>query len=200
MKKKLLDYFEYYKNTPSDINEHFETFRKYAHECDTIIEMGVRGITSTWSFIMGEPKKLVSIDFQHPEIFGGDLNEVYRICNEMGIDYEFRLQNTLECEIESCDLLFIDTWHDFLQLKSELFRHHKSVNKYIILHDTNSYGFKDEDLYSNYDEGRNESNLPKGLIAAVYEFLLHNRNWFIFERFSNNNGITILKKNDSYFL
>lgn len=194
MKNTLLDYYEYYKNTPSDINEHLETFKRYSSECDTIIEMGVRGITSTWAFLMGKPKKMISIDFQHPEIFGGDINEVYRISSDLDINYEFRLEDTLKCEIEECDLLFIDTWHDFLQLKSELFRHHSKVNKYIILHDTNSYGFRDEDLYSEYDMGRQETNLPKGLIAAVDEFLLHNKNWYIFERFANNNGITILKK------
>ena len=194
MKNTILDYYEYYKNTPSDINEHLETFKKYSSECDTVVEMGVRGITSTWAFLMGKPKKMISIDFQHPEIFGGDIHEVYRICNDLNIEYEFKLEDTLKCDIEQCDLLFIDTWHDFLQLKSELFRHHSKVNKYIILHDTNSYGFKDEDLYSEYDKGRQETNLPKGLIAATDEFLLHNQNWFIFERFANNNGITILKR------
>jgi hypothetical protein len=194
MKNTILNYYEYYKNTPSDINEHLETFKRYSSECDIIIEMGVRGITSTWGFLMGNPKKLISIDFQHPEVFGGDINEVYRVASDLGIEYEFRLEDTLKCEIERCDLLFIDTWHDFLQLKSELFRHHFKVNKYIILHDTNSYGFKDEDLYSEYDLGRQETNLPKGLIAAVDEFLFHNQDWFIFERFANNNGITILKK------
>jgi len=194
MNKTIFEYYEHYKNVHSDINEHLETFKKYSSECETIVEMGVRGITSTWAFIMGQPKKMISIDFQHPEIFGGDINEVYRICSDLNINYEFRLEDTLECEIEQCDLLFIDTWHDFLQLKSELYRHHSKVNKYIILHDTNSFGFKNEDLYSEYDMGRKESNLPKGLISAVDEFLLHNSQWFIYERFANNNGITILKR------
>jgi len=194
MNKTIFDYYEHHKNTSSDINEHLETFKKYSSECETVVEMGVRSIISTWAFVMGQPKKIISIDFQHPEIFGGNINEVYRICSDLGIDYEFKLENTLECEIEQCDLLFIDTWHDYLQLKSEMYRHHSKVNKYIILHDTYSFGFKDEDLYSEYDMGRKESNLPKGLISAVDEFLLHNPQWFIFERFANNNGITILKR------
>ena len=194
MNKKIFDYYEHHKNTSSDINEHLETFKRYSSECETIVEMGVRSIISTWAFVMGQPKKMISIDFQHPEIFGGNINEVYRICSDLGIDYEFKLENTLECEIEQCDLLFIDTWHDYLQLKSELYRHHSKVNKYIILHDTYSFGFKDEDLYSEYDMGRKENNLPKGLILAVDEFLLYNPQWFIFERFANNNGITILKR------
>ena len=192
---KLEEIYNYKCSTSSDINEHLPTLKRYAEECEHITEMGVRGITSTWAFVIGLPKKLISIDFQHPEIFGGDINEVYRICEELNVNYEFRLEDTLKCEIEECDLLFIDTWHDFLQLKSEMYRHHSKVNKYIILHDTNSFGFKDENLYSEYDMGRKESNLPKGLIAAVDEFLLHNPQWFIYERFANNNGLTILKRN-----
>jgi len=33
--------------TPSDINEHIPAIIKYGSECETITEMGVRGIFST---------------------------------------------------------------------------------------------------------------------------------------------------------
>lgn len=194
MKKTIEEYYEFHKNSPSDINEHFETLKRYSSECETIVEMGVREIKSTWSFIAGKPKKVISIDFQHPDFFGGDISEVYRICSDLQIDYEFKLENTLECDIEVCDLLFIDTWHDFLQLKCELFRHSSKVRKYIILHDTYSYGFNNEPLYSDYQNTRPETNLPKGLLAAVDEFIHSNKEWFIFERFANNNGLTVLKR------
>lgn len=192
--KTLNDYFEEKKNTSSDINEHLETFKRYAEECETVIEMGVRGIVSTWGFMMGKPKKLVGIDFDHPQNWGSDINEVYRLAQENNVEYEFRLQNTLVCDIEECDLLFIDTWHDYLQLKQELHRHHSKVKKYIIFHDTVSFGFKNESLYEDYSSDRKETNLPKGLIPSINEFCLSNSNWYIHERFANNNGITILKR------
>lgn len=192
--KTLIEYFEEKKNTASDINEHLETFKRYSQESDIIVEMGVRGIVSTWAFMMGQPKKLIGIDITHPREFGGNIDEVYRLAKENNIEYDFRLQDTLSCEIEECDLLFIDTWHDFLQLKKELHRHHNKVKKYIILHDTVSFGFKDELLYENYTTDREETNLPKGLNFAINEFCLSNPNWYIHERFANNNGITILKK------
>lgn len=192
--KTLIEYFEEKKNQNSDINEHLETFKKYSEECDIIIEMGVRGIVSTWGFMMGKPKKLVGIDITHPSEFGGNIGEVYRLSTENNIDYQFRLEDTLVCEIEECDLLFIDTWHDYLQLKKELNRHHNKVKKYIILHDTMSFGYNDEGDYNNYHEKRPETNLPKGLNPAISEFCNQNPNWYIHERFANNNGITILKR------
>lgn len=193
--KNLEQYYLEKCNISSDINEHLPIFKRYALECDTIIEMGVRGIVSTWAFMSGKPKKLVGIDISHPSEFGGNLDEVYRLAKEEGIEYDFRLQSTLECTIEECDLLFIDTWHDYLQLRKELYRHHSKVKKYIIFHDTgDSFGFKDENSYDEYHNQRNETNLPKGLIPAIDEFLSQNNEWFIYERFANNNGITILKR------
>lgn len=191
---KILEKLESEIQRPSDINEHLLNLQKYGSECDVIIEMGVRGITSTWAFLASRPKKMVSIDFQHPSVFGADIDKVTQLALESGIDFEFRLQNTLQCEIEECDLLFIDTWHDYLQLRSELYRHSHKVRKYIIFHDTNSFGFINEDNYETYDMGREETNLPKGLVPAIEEFLFSNREWFIYERFANNNGITILKR------
>lgn len=189
----LEEYFLYEKTKQSDINEHLETFVKYAKECETIVEMGVRGICSTWAWMMGSPKELTSIDFYPPEKFGGNVNEVYRLAKEFGIKFEFRLENTLECNIQDCDLLFIDTWHDYSQLKKELFRHHSKVKKYIILHDTEFFAFKDESLYDDYNNERVENNLPKGLLPAISEFCMHYPQWYVYEKFANNNGITILK-------
>ena len=103
--KNLEQYYLEKCNISSDINEHLPVFKRYALECDTIIEMGVRGIVSTWAFMSGRPRKLVGIDISHPSEYGGNLDEVYRLANEEGIDYEFRLQSTLDCNIEECDLL-----------------------------------------------------------------------------------------------
>jgi len=49
-------------NTPSDINEHLPTLKKYAEECSHITEMGVRWVVSTYGLLMGKPKKMISYD------------------------------------------------------------------------------------------------------------------------------------------
>jgi len=190
----LKNYFELSK-IPSDINEHLETLKKYTEECDIVIEMGVRQIVSTWAFLAGNPKKLISLDLYNPEYFGGNLQEVYNAVSSTDIDFTFVEHDSLTYDIDSCDLLFIDTWHDFLQLKKELTRHHTKVKKYIIFHDTVSFAYSDE---KNADEigmlNQIETNLPKGLWPAIEEFLYHNRDWVIWEKKPNNNGLTILKR------
>jgi hypothetical protein len=179
--------------TPSDINEHIPTFIEYASECDHITEMGVRAISSTWVFLGAAPKKLVSYDMENPSHYGEDINVVYEVAKQYGLNYEFIQADVLKIEIEETDLLFLDTWHAYDQLKAELDRHNSKAKKYIIMHDTTSYEFRDEPLTSeNTFEGEKSSG--KGLWPAITEFLEENNNWELHKRFTNNNGITILKR------
>jgi len=192
---KILEKYRQLSEIPSDINEHLVTLKKYTEECDTIVEMGVRSIVSTWAFLAGNPKKLISLDLYNPTKFGGNLQEVYDVVSSTEIDFSFIEHDSLTYELEPCDLLFIDTWHDYLQLKKELTKHHTKVKKYIIFHDTVSFANSNE---KNAEEmgilNQNETNLPKGLWPAIEEFLYHNKNWVIWEKKPNNNGLTVLKR------
>lgn len=192
MNSQIITKFESLQKIPSDINEHLITLKKYSEECEVIVEMGVRKIVSTWAFLSAGPKKLISLDLHHPKNFGGNLDEVIEAVKGTSIDFQFIEADSLKYKCEPCDLLFIDTWHEYTQLKKELFRHHQSAKKYIILHDTVSFGFVDEDAYSN--QSKEETNLPTGLIPAIDEFLFHNKEWVLWERKVNNNGLTILKR------
>jgi hypothetical protein len=179
--------------TPSDINEHIPTFIEYASECEYITEMGVRAITSTWAFLGAAPKKLISYDMEDPSHYGADINVVYEVAKQYGLDFKFIQADVLKIEIEPTDLLFLDTWHAYDQLKAELERHSSKVSKYIIMHDTTSYEYRDEPLTSeNTFEG--EKSTGKGLWPAITEFLDSNSEWELHKRYTNNNGITIIKR------
>jgi hypothetical protein len=195
---KIVEKYKQLSEVRSDINEHLITLKKYAEECDTVVEMGVRSIVSTWAFLAANPKKLISLDLHNPDKFGGNIQEIYDGVSSTSIDFSFIEQDSLTYNLESCDLLFIDTLHDYLQLKKELTRHHTKVKKYIIFHDTVSFEYSDE---KSVDEmgiiNQTETNLPKGLWPAIEEFLYHNRNWIIWEKKPNNNGLTILKRIDT---
>lgn len=171
-------------NTPSDINEHFPAILKYGSECDHITEMGVRGIVSTWGWLACAPKKLISYDIADPSHWGASIQDVYDTAKAYGIPFEFRLNDVLEIEIEETDLLFLDTAHLYTQVKAELALHSSKVRKYICFHDTTSYETKGEDGI--------EGN---GIWKAIEEFISNsNGEWVLHERFTNNNGFTIIKR------
>lgn len=179
--------------TPSDINEHIPTIIKYGSECETITEMGVRGIFSTWAWLACSPKRLISYDIHDPIKWGGDIKSVYDTANAYGLNFEFKIADVLKIEIEETDLLFIDTWHAYDQLKEELKLHSNKVKKYICFHDTTSYEFVDESKgHENTWEGQSTG---RGIWPAIEEFLNENNSsWILKERFRNNNGFTIIEK------
>jgi len=166
----------------SDINQHLPTLKRYAEECEHITEMGVRWVVSTYAFMMGKPKKLISIDIDSIEKYGVSIDELTNLAIDNNIDFNFIIGNTKEIEIEETDLLFIDTWHVYEQLKIELTLHGNKANKYIIMHDTEERGERGEDG-------------GLGLNLAINEFINDNPNWSIHEYFPNCCGLTVLKRN-----
>ena len=166
---------------PSDINEHLPTLMKYASECEHITEMGVRSIVSTFALLMGEPKRMISYDIN----WANGIEAVIQWANVEGIDFDFRLADTTSLTIAETDLLFIDTLHNYNQLKKELELHSDKVKKYIIFHDTTSFELIGESYEGKVDE--------KGIWYAIEE-LIEEGKWEILERYTNNNGLTILQR------
>lgn len=176
---KIDEMFKQHRNTPSDIHEHLTTLHQYASMCDHITEMGVRWVVSTWAFLAARPKKMISYDVLDPIQWGVNMNDVITLAQSEGIDYSFVQKDVLTVEIEETDLLFIDTIHNYSQIKSEFKLHEPKVKKYMILHDTTTYATEGE-------------SGDKGIWYAVEEFLYARRDWSLEERYLNNNGLTIL--------
>lgn len=196
-----LDYPQHflYSRGIIDINEHLPLLRSYASECNHVTELGTRFAVSTLSFLIGKPKKVVSIDLNY-HFYKPYEEEVNRFAKECEVDFKFIQADALKINIEETDLLFIDTLHTYEQLSKELRRHENKVRKWIILHDTITFGHTDEIFYSNgniSDVLTKETTIKKGLVPALNDFLTENKNWYIKETFTNNNGLTILQKNDS---
>jgi len=186
IEKTLFNRFLEEYNNKTDINEHLPVLHEYAKKCNHVTEMGVRGVVSSYAFILAKPKTMVSIDIKHPKEFGAEsrLKEIEDFAKHSKINFRFLLGDTLNIKINKTDLLFIDTLHTYNQMKSELKLHASNVSKYLIFHDTVTYRFIDE-ITGN----------KGGIWPAIDEFLKANVNWNIDKVFTNNNGLTILKRN-----
>jgi len=163
--------------TESDINEHLPVLREYAEKCEHITEMGVRWVTSSWAFLASNPTKMISYDLgRHPNV--GTLIAAAEFDN---IDFTFIEANTREIEIEETDLLFLDTEHSYDQVKVELELHAPRTRKYVIFHDTVTFGTRGMD-------GKN------GILPAIEEWTEAHPEWVLDQHFENNNGLTIYKR------
>lgn len=191
--KKVEEKFLLNKNTESDINEHLDVLYEYSLKCNHITEMGIRWGSSTWAFLMSNPKKIIGYDIVPTE----EISEIINICSEYNINFIFLNEDVLKTTIEETDLLFIDTLHTYNQLISELTLHSSKVRKYIILHDTVSFGQNDELIYEHASNLIKTQEVNKqGLVPAIQEFLNSElgKSWGIEKEFENNNGLTILKR------
>lgn len=191
-------------NISSDINEHLPTLYNYASECENILELGVRGVVTSWALSYG----LLNNDKKTKKIFMNDLNscdidEILTASNKTNLEIEYKWINDLDLDFNyNFDMVFIDTWHVYGQLIRELTKFSSITNKYIIMHDTTVDEWHGENvrqggyntLQQSIDTGFILEEINMGLWPAIVQFLSTHRNWKIKERFTNNNGLTILER------
>lgn len=193
----------------SDINEHLTTLCKYAEECDSVFETGVRGCVTSWAFVYGllnnknstNPKFMLLND-----ICECDIKELAYAALSVDINLNYIWKNNLELTLNRrYDLTFIDTWHVYGQLKRELEKFSKITNKYIIMHDTTVDELHGETIRQGWNSVQQSlesgfllEEVNKGLWPAIEEFLHDNPEWTLHERFTHCNGLTILKRTKIY--
>ncbi len=189
--------------TPSDINEHLPTLYDYACQSEVVVEMGVRSCVSTWAFVRGllnnksSVKYLVGVDkHYHPNI-----DRVQDLCDKAKIDYVFMQGNSTKVKLPPCDILFVDTWHVYAHLIRELEAHCNGVKKWIIMHDTTVDAEKGETLRAGWNPeeqaaqtGYPVNEITMGLWPAIEKFLGDHPEWVFEKRYTNCNGLTILRR------
>ena len=195
--------YDFYCEQTNDINEHLPTLFKYATECESVIELGVRTVISSWAFVCGllqnnKPnKKLLLNDLEECNI-----DELLYYTKKLEINVDYKWINDLDLEINTnVDMVFIDTWHVYGQLKRELDKFSKITNKYIIMHDTTVDEIYGETIRMGMDAEQQSlqtgfpiEEINCGLWKAVEEFLINNEDWSLKERYINNNGLTVLER------
>jgi hypothetical protein len=187
----------------SDIYEHLPTLYKYARECESVFETGVRGCVSSWALTKGllENGKANKCLFMN-DISPCNINEILNATKDLPIKMDYKWINNLQLDLPyRVDMTFIDTWHVYGQLKRELEKFSKVTNKYIAMHDTTVDEIHGETIRNNWNPQNQsrESGFPVeeitcGLQKAIDEFLLANPDWVLEARYTNNNGLTILRR------
>ncbi len=174
----LDDVYHRAASIPSDISELVPILYKLGATVDHITEFGSGNGNSTSAFLFAKPRVLISYDLNRLDWVA----QFEAVAAREGVDFRFVNQDvrTLDA-IEPTDLLFIDTWHVREQLAVEL-RYAASVRRFIVLHDTETFGV------------RGESAGHEGLWPAVAAFLKANSEWEVAHIFQHNNGLTVLRR------
>jgi hypothetical protein len=182
---KMFEWFfqqEYQRacDTDSDINHHLPKLRELALQCSHITEMGVRHGTSTRAWL-NTNAVLRSYDiWVDPSV-----QRLFDIAQVAGKDAVLKQADVLQITIDETDLLFVDTAHQYQQLRAELSRHSARARRWIVLHDTTTFGYRDD-----VGDG-------PGLMPALEEFLDANQQWRVEYHTQDNNGLMVLRRHES---
>jgi len=175
----MADSFDILTRTTSDINEHLPMLYFLAQQCDHVTEFGVRTGASTLAFLhglQGRPATLRSYD----------INDQYGVQDSLTrwtrVEWTFSICSTLSItRIEPTDLLFVDTLHNYDQVRQELALHGEAARRWIVFHDTETFGTVGD------DGGR-------GINQAITEWLEAKPEWRIVYRTHRNNGLTVIER------
>jgi len=175
----MADSFDILTRTTSDINEHLPMLYFLAQQCDHVTEFGVRTGASTLAFLhglQGRPATLRSYD----------INDQYGVQELLSrwtrVEWTFSICSTvLISRIEPTDLLFVDTLHNYDQVRQELALHGEAARRWIVFHDTETFGVTGD------DGGR-------GINQAIDEWLEAKPEWRIVYRTHRNNGLTVIER------
>lgn len=170
------------KNSP-DIGEHIPTLRELASKVNHITEFGVRTGYSTAGLLAGLAGRPGTVMRSY------DINpspDVDRLRGVAGCDFAFQNSDVLTVDIDLTDLLFIDTLHTGIQCAKELGRHYAKVRRFLVFHDTVTFGEAGECG-------------GQGLLFAIRGFLMRHPEWKVIRHDTNNNGLTVLSRNPEDF-
>lgn len=166
-------------HTQSDINDALPVLREFASKCSHVTEFGIRTAVSTTALLAAQPDVLITYDLELNLQF---LNNLYNIKGRT--DFQYIKGDSRIITIEPTEMLFIDTCHQYRQLKVELERHSPKVSQFMAFHDTNIYRFT--------DEGDSPPG-PKGLWPAIEEWFTR-ESWEMCYELPARSGFTVFKR------
>ena len=180
---KLVRLFEQVKKGTNgfhveSVKPHLDIFIEYGSKCRTVTEFGVDTGCSTVAFLISGCGRLFSYDV----VVGENARKVKAAADADGKFFRLYEKDNLKVKIRRTDLLFIDTDHWYGQIKAELEHHHSRVKKWIMMHDTETFGI------INPFDGR------PGMKAAIYEFLEDHPEWQLRTHYEIGHGITVLER------
>jgi len=180
---KLIKLYEYVKKgskgfRDDSVKQHLDIFQEYASQCKVVTELGIDSANATLAFLTSGCKKVYSYNV----VLSPNALKVQQAAKEDGVFFKLINKDSLTVKIKMTDMLYIDTDHWYGQIKAELEHHHTRVRKWILMHDTETFG-----IINPFDK-------RPGMKAAIYEFVYAHPEWELIKHYENCHGLTILER------
>lgn len=161
------------KRTSQGITAHLPRLRMLATGLRVAAELGVRSGASSSALLLGADR-VIGVDVK--ETLGArDLEQIA----EGRFDY--RVTDSRTVVLPPCDLLFVDSLHTYAQCAAELRAHADRVARYLVFHDTVTYGRCGEDG-------------GPGILRAIDEHLARDTQWRQRAHYLDSHGLLVLER------
>lgn len=177
---------------PTAIAPHLPRLRALAEEVESAVEFGVKRGASSSALLMGA-SRVTSYDVVATE-------EARALQAVAGDRWSYRIEDSRRAEVPLCDLLFIDSLHDYPQCKAELMAHGNKAHQYLIFHDTQTFGAVGADGETGkhkwtYVPGKGSVPMDcLGIRHAIDEFMIANPHWRIAAAYPDSHGLLVLAR------
>lgn len=176
---------------PVSITAHLSTLRLLADGLDSCIEFGA-GVGASASALLMGASRVVSWDIV-------ETPEATKLKAAAGDRWDYRIQSSIKAPAIETELLLIDSLHTYEQCASELELHADAVSRYLVFHDTLTFGSvgalgeTGEQSWS-YKRGESVPHGHLGIRPAIDELMVRDPSWFIFAHDTGSHGLLILER------
>ena len=171
---------------------HLPRLAALASGCALAVEFGVKRAGSSAALLMGADY-VISYDIV-------PTHEARKLQASCPRRWEYRIGDSRIAPLHPCDLLFIDSLHTYEQMRAELTRHADSVDRYLVCHDTVTFG----SIGADGETGRHRwapSSVGEavpvealGIRPAIDELMIRDRSWHIAAHYPESHGLLVLER------
>jgi hypothetical protein len=186
-------YRQHLTHTRRAMTPHLPRLRALAADVDVTlcVEFGVKQGASSVALLMGA-QHVISYDIV-------ETPQARSLQAIAGPRWDYRVQDSRVAVPTPCDLCFVDSLHTYAQVKAELAQHAAYVRKYLVFHDTITFG----SIGANGESGtwiwRQEPGVAvdlahMGIRPAIDELMIADRSWRIAAHYTNSHGLLVLER------
>lgn len=179
--------------TGTAIAAHLPRLRELASrdEVSVAVEFGVKRGASSCALLLGGAFVL-SYDI-------AETREARALEALAGERWHYVMGDSLGADFSECDLLFVDSQHDYAQCKAELEAHANKVAHYLVFHDTITFGSigargETGEQAWQYRKGLSCPENCLGIRPAIDELMIRDPSWRIEAHYTDSHGLLVLRR------
>jgi len=173
------------------ITGHLETLRLLASRVSIVCEFGVKRGASSAALLLGAD-----------EVYSYDIKETKEARRLEALAcgrWHYMVANSLDVMIPACDLLFIDSLHTFAQCDAELRRHATRVLRFLVFHDSMTFGVIGADGETGHPlwtqaQGQAVPSGAWGIRPAIDNLMIREPWWRIVRHDYHSHGLLVVER------